>query len=158
MARWSEVEEQAPELAAAARQRYEAHVHHTLATLRRDGSPRISGTEVRWRGPDLTLASMGGSRKSADLQRDGRFALHSASVDPPAWAGDARIAGRAVEVTDPAALAAFTAGLEQAPPGPFELFTADVTEVVVVGVDEARGVLVVEAWHEGRGLSRVERT
>jgi hypothetical protein len=44
------VETEAPELAALARRFLDAHVHKTLATLRRDGSPRISGTEVVFAG------------------------------------------------------------------------------------------------------------
>ena len=44
MPSWSEFEAAAPELAARVRVRLDAHVHKTLATLRADGSPRISGT------------------------------------------------------------------------------------------------------------------
>jgi hypothetical protein len=46
MPSWSEVEAEAPELAALARGFFDAHVHKTLATLRRDGSPRISATKA----------------------------------------------------------------------------------------------------------------
>jgi len=92
-ARRSEVEDEAPEL--------DAGVHTTLATLPRDGSPRISGTEVQFRDGDVWLGSMWQAVKARDLRRDPRFALHSASVDPPAWRGDATFAGRVEEVTDP---------------------------------------------------------
>jgi hypothetical protein len=51
MARWSEVEAEAPELGALARRYLDAHVHKTLATLRRDGSPRISGIEATFAQP-----------------------------------------------------------------------------------------------------------
>jgi len=44
-----------------------------------------------------------------------------------------------------------------APPGPFHLFRAGVTEVVLVRVGEPPDHLVIESWHEGRGLRRVER-
>ena len=71
MATWEEFSAEAPELAAAARRGFQAARHHVLATLRRDGSPRVSGTEVDFRGPDLALGSMGGARKAADLRRDG---------------------------------------------------------------------------------------
>ncbi len=46
MARWSEFEAEAPELAARALAYLDAGTHKTLATLRRDGSPRISGSEA----------------------------------------------------------------------------------------------------------------
>jgi hypothetical protein len=77
MATWEDFLAEAPQLAAAVRRGFEAAKHHVLATLRRDGSPRVSGTEVDFRGPDLVLGSMGGARKAADLRRDGRFALHA---------------------------------------------------------------------------------
>jgi hypothetical protein len=154
MARWSEVERAAPELATAAREFLDAGVHKTLATLRRDGSPRISGTEAQFRDGDLWFGSMGQAVKARDLQRDPRFALHSASVDPPGWRGDAKLSGRVEEITDPAVLAPFTDG---APPGESHLFRADVTELSVVRLDAGKEFLVIESWHEGRGVTRVER-
>jgi hypothetical protein len=154
MARWSEVEREAPELAATAREFLDLGVHKTLATLRRDGSPRISGTEVQIRDGELWFGSMWQAVKARDLQRDPRFALHSASVDPPAWRGDAKLAGRAEEITDPELVARMNAG---APPGPSHLFRADVTELSVVRLAEGGDSIVVESWHEGRGVTRVER-
>jgi Pyridoxamine 5'-phosphate oxidase len=144
MASWSEVEAQAPELAARARGFLDAFKHKTLATLRRDGSPRISGSELEIEGGELWLGSMWNAVKALDLQRDPRFALHSGSPDPDAgWAGDAKIAGRAVEVTEPGANA--------------HRFRLDVTELVVVSLGDPADHIVIESWHEGRGVKRVER-
>jgi hypothetical protein len=84
MPSWREVEAEVPELAARARRFLDAHVHKTLATLRRDGSPRISGTEVDFADGELWLGSMWRSLKALDLQRDPRFALHSGSTESPA--------------------------------------------------------------------------
>jgi hypothetical protein len=154
MARWSQVERELPELAAAARAFLDAGVHKTLATLRRDGSPRISGTEVQIRDGDLWFGSMWQAVKARDLQCDPRFALHSASADPPAWRGDAKLAGRVEEVTDPDVVARLNGG---GPPGPSHLFRAEVTELSVVRLAEGGESIVVESWHEGRGLTRVER-
>jgi Pyridoxamine 5'-phosphate oxidase len=153
MARWSEVEQEAPELVAAARGFLDAGVHKTLATLRRDGSPRISGSELQVRDGDLWLGSMWQAVKARDLQRDPRFALHSASVDPPAWRGDAKLAGRAEEVLDPGR----GESDEGEPPERSHLFRLDVTELSVVRLAESGDRLVVHSWHAGRGLSRVER-
>jgi hypothetical protein len=154
MARWSEVEREAPDLAATARGFFDAGVHKTLATLRGDGSPRISGIEVQFRDGEVWLGSMWQAVKARDLHRDPRFALHSPSADPPAWRGDAKLAGRAEEVDDPALVARLTEG---APPGPSHLFRADVTELSVVRLTDGGDHLVVESWHEGRGLTRVVR-
>jgi pyridoxamine 5'-phosphate oxidase-like protein len=154
MARWSEVEGEAPELVASARGFLDGGVHKTLATLRRDGSPRISGTEIAIREGDLWFGGMWRSRKALDLLRDPRFALHGPSADPPDWRGDAKLAGRAEEITDPEVVARLNEG---APPGPTHLFRADVTELSVVRLAESGDALVIESWHEGRGVSRAER-
>ena len=98
MASWSDFESAAPELAAQVRQRLDAHTHKTIATLRRDGSPRISGIETQFEDGELWIGSMRQARKARDLQRDPRFALHSGSDDPTAWKGDAKLAGVAEEV------------------------------------------------------------
>jgi hypothetical protein len=95
------------------------------------------------------------SLKALDLQRDPRFALHSGSDDPPKWRGDAKIAGRVEEVTDPEPIAAISG--EGAPPGPSHLFRADIVELVVVRLGEPPDHIVIESWHTGRGVSRRER-
>ena len=104
---WGRLADEAPELAGAVQARLTATKHHVLATLRQDGSPRVSGTEVQLRGPELTIGSMPGAIKARDLQRDGRFALHANPGDGTMEGGDAKVAGVAVEVTDEAELAAF---------------------------------------------------
>lgn len=146
MASWSEIETEAPELVALARTFLDAHVHKTLATLRRDGSPRISGTELEIRDGELWLGSMWRSLKALDLLRDPRFALHSGSDDPPGWQGDAKIAGIAVDATP------------EDSEGTSHLFRLDVTEVVVTHLGEPADHLVVESWHAGRGVTRRQRT
>ncbi|HKR98900.1 MAG TPA: pyridoxamine 5'-phosphate oxidase family protein, partial [Candidatus Dormibacteraeota bacterium] len=101
MTAWLDVERAAPEFAQRVRALFDAHRHKTIATLRADGSPRISGIEAVFEDDDLIFGSMRNSRKSADLYRDPRFALHSATVDPvegseAQWPGEAKIAGRAM--------------------------------------------------------------
>jgi hypothetical protein len=154
MARWSEVESEAPELAARARAFFDARKHKTLATLRRDGSPRISGIEMEFRDGDVWFGSMWQAVKALDLQRDPRFALHSGSAEPTDWKGDAKIAGRADEVTDPDRVADLNA---EAPSGPSHLFRADITEVSVVTLGDPADHLIIESWHEGRGVTRQRR-
>jgi hypothetical protein len=150
MASWSEVETAAPEFAARIRSIFDAHRHKTIATLRVDGAPRLSGIEADFDGGELTFGSMPGARKGADLRRDPRFALHSATVDPPdgdpaGWSGDAKIAG----------VARYTRDLDGETSG--ELFTADIREVVLTGLNPSATMLVIESWRPERGLRRVER-
>lgn len=157
MARWSEFESDAPELATLARRLLDARKHKTLATLRKDGSPRISGTEANIVDGELMWGSMPRAVKARDLQRDGRFALHSGSDDPPEWPGDAKVAGRAEEIDDDDRKRAFLREQGGGDLGEFHLFRADIDEVVVTRVNDERTKLVVESWHPGRGVERIER-
>jgi hypothetical protein len=152
---WSEFEQEQPRLASEVRRRMDAHVHKVMATLRADGSPRLCGTEIVFAEGDLWLAGMVGARRFADLRRDPRVAVHSCPEDMPGWGGDARLAGTAVEVTDPAALAMVAAGTD--PPGPFELFRVDLTEAVSIRMAEGGESIVVESWRPGCGVTRAER-
>ncbi|MGH8900683.1 MAG: pyridoxamine 5'-phosphate oxidase family protein [Egibacteraceae bacterium] len=154
----------APEFAATVRAFFDAYRHKTLATLRKDGSPRISGIEAHFATGELWLGMMHGSRKAQDLQRDPRFALHSASVDPDdrdpsAWRGDAKLSGLAVEITDPETLeAALQAiGHEEPSGGEAHMFRAAIREAVVTRVGDPADHLVIELWREGHGLQRFER-
>jgi hypothetical protein len=156
MATWTTFEEEAPEMAAAVKARFTATKHHVLATLRRDGSPRVSGTEVQFHGGDLTAGSMPGAVKARDLQRDGRFALHANPGDGSMAGGDAKVAGHAVEVTDPDAIAAYVGDVE--PPEPFHLFRFDLDEVVLTSLHPAGDRLVIETWRPGQQVVRRERT
>lgn len=138
MVAWHEVEADAPEFAARVRALFQSRKHKTMATLRADGSPRISGIETQI-GEEVTFGSMEASRKLADLERDPRMALHSPSVDPPeddhrAWVGEAKISGRAVRTDDG--------------------FRVDISDVALTHLD---GRLVIESWHPGRGHVRRER-
>lgn len=155
MARWIVVEEEAPDLVGLARRFLDAHVHKTLATLRRDGSPRISGIELSFADGDAWLGMMWQSWKARDLRHDARFALHSGSDDPPAWTGDATLSGTAHEVDDPAALVAVFG--DRTPEGQAHLFRLEVSALSVVRLGDPADHLVVETWREGKGLSRVER-
>ena len=159
MTSWKEIEAEAPELAGRVRAAFDAHRHKLLATLRQDGSPRISGIEATFADGELWLGMMGGSRKALDLRRDPRLALHSASLDPPddptAWAGDAKLAGRAVEVEDPALKERFAGGGGQ--PGEAHLFRVDVTELVHTRVGDPPDHLVIELWQPGTGVRRIQR-
>jgi hypothetical protein len=155
MPSWRDVEAEAPELAAHARQIFDTRKHKTLATLRRDGSPRISGTEVQFVDGEMWFGSMWKSVKALDLQRDPRFALHSGSRDPPEWTADAKVAGRVEEITDAERKAALIGGDAQSEQA--HLFRADITELVVTRLGEPRDHLVIESWHDGRGVTRRER-
>ena len=153
---WDALSAAEPDLAATVEARFGAFTHHTLATLRRDGSPRTSGIEVRIVGGELWLGMMPDSLKALDLRRDPRFALQANPGPGTEMAGgDVRISGRAIEVDDPTAKAAY--GKEVEPPEPFHLFRTELTEVVRTYVEDDR-YLVVEIWQPGEPVRTLRRT
>jgi hypothetical protein len=156
VARWKDIEDAEPEFATRVRRLFDAGRHKTIATLRADGSPRISGIECEFADGELRFGSMSGARKGADLLRDPRFALHGPTFHPVEgkereWPGEAKISGRAVLA---GAVPSDAAG-EQAPPG--EMFVADISEVVVTGLDAEATKLVIESWTPERGRRVIER-
>ena len=88
MASWEKVTDAAGNLAVRVQDRFDRHGLGWLATLRRDGSPRISGIECTFEDGDLWFGSMAGAVKALDLQRDPRFALHCGTGDSARWEGD----------------------------------------------------------------------
>ena len=150
MATWREFEAATPELAARARALFEAQKHLTIATLRRDGSPRISGIECTFEDGDLLFGSMGGAVKALDLRRDPRFALHSGTGDsvtwegdPARWQGDAKLSGRAEEASGG---------------GESHRFRAEIEEVVTVRLGgDPVDHMVVDAWREGEAVRQFRR-
>jgi hypothetical protein len=150
MASWHQVEQAEPDFAQRVRELFDAHKHKTIATLRADGSPRISGIEASFQDGELTFGSMPHARKGADLRRDPRFALHSATVDPvegseAQWPGEAKISGRAIP-----------AGPSTKGPDA-DHFHADISEVVHTHLNKKATMLVVEWWTPTHGLRRIER-
>jgi len=150
MTAWHDVEQAAPEFAQRVRALFDAHRHKTIATVRADGSPRISGIETAFTDGELAFGSMPNARKGADLRRDPRFALHSATVDPiegaeVQWPGEAKISGRAV------AAGPITEGTGG------DLFHTDIAEVVHTHLNGDATRLVVEWWTPTHGLRKIER-
>ena len=155
MPSWSEFTAAAPDLAARIQERFEAHKHKTMATIRRDGGPRISGTECRFDDGELWIGSMWKAVKALDLLRDPRYAMHSATEDPEQWRGEAKIAGVAEEILDPELIRARNG--EAGAGGPSHLFRLDVTEASTVGLNAAKTLLVIEVWTPERGVRTIER-
>lgn len=143
MASWAEFEAAEPRFASRVRKLLTTRKHLTMATLRRDGSPRISGTEVQFDGGDLLMGSMARALKAADLQRDSRIAIHGPTRDPSKtgrWRGEAKLAGIAIH-------AGSTEGGDS--------FRIDLHEVVITRLGNQG--LVIESWHPESGYRMIER-
>jgi hypothetical protein len=135
MATWQQFADSAPDFAAQVRARFTATKHHVLATLRKDGSPRVSGTEADFTEEGhLRLGSMPDALKGRDLKRDGRFALHANPGDGSMDGGDAKLSGIATSLPNEGS----------------DLFELDIREVVLTTVEDNE--LVVRFWvAEGGG-------
>ncbi|MPY58394.1 pyridoxamine 5'-phosphate oxidase family protein [Streptomyces spongiae] len=153
---WAAFTTAEPDLARTVEERFGAFTHHVLATLRKDGSPRTTGLEVRFLDGELWLGMMPDSLKALDLRRDPRFALQ-ANPGPGTemGGGDVRVSGRAIEVEDPETKARYTREVE--PPEPFHLFRTELTEVVRTYVEDEK-YLVVQAWKPGEPVRTIKRT
>ena len=182
--RWAEFRAAEPEFADVVRARFRAFQHHVLATIRPDGSPRLTGLEGDFRGDELWLGMMIGSRKALDLRRDPRFAMYAnPGTGTGMGGGDVRVSGRAVEVTDPEEFARYARGADadrdtdengggdesgdsgdasasgsgEVPEVPerFHLFRAELSEVVRITVEDPH--IVFQVWHPGHALRTIRR-
>lgn len=135
-------------LASGVKRLFEAHKHRAMATIRRDGAPRISGTEVQFEDGQMLLGMMRGTRRAIDLRRDPRLAIHSQGVDPPPdrpaeWPGEAKVSGRAVE------LGVAEDGSQR--------FRVDVEEVVLTKLGDPADHLLIESWRPGGDVKTQRR-
>jgi hypothetical protein len=147
VATWGEFEEAEPDFATQVKALFDAGRHKTIATVRADGSPRISGIECVIADGQLTMGSIGNARKGADLKRDPRFALHGPTFHPVEgkegeWPGEVKVAG--------------TVTLTESSPEA-DAFVADIIEVAFTHLNPEATRLVVEWWTPVNGLQRVER-
>lgn len=152
MASWHDIEDNAPDFALRVRRCFDSGTNKTLATLRRDGSPRISASEIEFSGGEITLGMMSGSLKLLDVKRNPRVALHSPSLDPPkddpsSGPGDAKMSGSLAGISPP---------LEN-PYEDAEYFKLDIAEVALTIVGTPADHLVIESWLADRGWERRTR-
>ena len=141
---WAAFADDVPEFAERVRERFAANLHHIIGTVRTDGSPRLSGTEIDIGTTAITLGMMPGSRKLEDVRRDPRVEVHSAPLEDDLAHGDAKLTGRLLERTQP------PAGHPDA--SSFELLLERVSLVRV-----ADDQLVLTTWDPVRGQREQRR-
>ncbi|MEV5931429.1 pyridoxamine 5'-phosphate oxidase family protein [Streptomyces sp. NPDC052079] len=155
---WAAFTAAEPELAKTVEERFAAYTHHVLATLRKDGSPRTTGLEVRFLNGELWFGMMPDSLKALDLRRDPRFALQANPGEGTGMGGgDVRISGRAVEIADDDTETRARYAEKVEPPEPFHLFRTELTEVVRTYVEDEK-YLVVQVWKPGEPVRTLKRT
>ena len=99
MATWRQFVTAEPEMAREVAAAFAVRKHCTLATVRADGAPRISGTEVTFTEDDVLLGMMPDSRKCLDVRRDPRVVLLTPVADKRDLDGEGKLFGRLVEIS-----------------------------------------------------------
>jgi hypothetical protein len=102
MVTYAEFESAAPSVAAPIRERLQAAGLTMLATIRKDGSPRISPVEVQFIDGHLYFGSMPGAQKANDLARDPRCSLITPLADKQDLGGEGKLFADARLVNDQA--------------------------------------------------------
>ena len=151
--KWSAIAASEPALGAVAFDRLIKPGVLLAGTVRRDGSPRISGVEPLVMDGDLWLSMMRTSAKAMDLARDRRILLHSI-VTGPEPAAEVKVRGTVRAEDDHAVqrryAAAVSAQIGWRPvAGEFTLFVVDVEDVTYIGHDADTGGQHVARWPVG---------
>ncbi|MBM7786029.1 pyridoxamine 5'-phosphate oxidase family protein [Tenggerimyces flavus] len=163
MVEWHDFVEEAPHIAELFQRRHQATGNLCmLGTLRSDGYPRISPVEPRIFEGHLTIMGMPGTTKFADLERDPRFTLHTATVDTHVSEGDAKLTGDVVNLQDEELHQRFTQALFEEIGmdlrgqrfDPF--FVADLKGASTVEMND--GVMYIRVWKPGQGERAVRKT
>ena len=157
--RWSEMESAQPRLAELGRQRLLKPGVVLVATIRRDGAPRLSPVEPFEMGGELWLGMLWRSTKAADLLRDPRVLVHSIITSRDGGEGEFKIRGTARAEHDPRTqhryATAVAAALGWSPtPGRFHLFAIDIDEVAFLRYDDLTGDQYAALWPAGREFVR----
>jgi hypothetical protein len=157
--RWADLEREAPRLADRARERLVGPGVLLVATVRRDGTPRLSPVEPLLLDGDLWLSMMWRSRKAADLLVDSRILVHSVVTGPEGDDGEVKVRGRARPVDDPELRMRYCDAVESLgwrPVEPyFHLFVVAIADVTSIRYEKT-GDQYVARWPAGVEFVRRE--
>lgn len=153
--RWAEFATVAPEMLALGREQLEARKLVLIATLRRDGSPRISCAEPVILEGDLYLGMMWGSRKAVDLRRDPRLVIHNPICSNTGDEVEFSLKGQAIEVHGAELRRRFAEAVAETTTWNephFHLFAIDIDSAALIRYE--RGEQLVKMWPGGRERRR----
>jgi hypothetical protein len=144
---WSELERDAPELAALARERLEGRVA-ILGTIRADGWPRLDPIEPFFAAGELLIGAGRSSAKARELRRDPRFALHATTAvgDP-----DVKLRGHVTPST-------LHVGWWSDRPDEADVYALALDEAVAIEWDLPNERMRVRTWTSAGGERVVEKS
>ena len=163
MVTWQQFADEAPVIATVFERRQRATGNLCmLATLRSDGFPRISPMEPRVFDGHLVMVGMPGTTKYRDLERDPRFCLHTATVDPFVGDGDVKLWAEAVDLQDTNLHRRFAdalfeeTGLDLRGQAFTPFLVADITGASSIAYED--GQLAITIWKPGEGERLVTKS
>jgi hypothetical protein len=159
--RWADLQDSQPRLAELGYHRLVEPGVLLVATIRKDGTPRVSPVEPIVMDGELWLSMMLGSTKARDLLRDDRILVHNIVASPDGAHGEFKVRGTAHHETSPEVHAAYAhrvaSTLDWRPePGHFHLFAVRVESVTYVRYDD--GDQYLTTWPPGREIVRRQTT
>jgi Pyridoxamine 5'-phosphate oxidase len=143
---WRILEDQQPELAEFGLERLNGKVAY-LATIRKDGSPRVHPMTPIMGAGHLFVFMEPTSPKGHDLQRDGRYAIHCSVSDTSGASGEFIVSGRARLIDDPEVRALAVSLSSYTPADRYILFEFDVTSVASTIYTEGQPVRQNWKWN-----------
>ena len=151
--RWSDFQERQPRLAKIATDRLLGPGVVLVATIRKDGTPRISAVEPFVLDGELWLCMLLDSRKAADVKRDPRLLVHSIITGREEPGGEVKVRGTARLVDDEAVHRRFAAEVSKAlpwspEPGRFHLFALELEQITYIRYDDSGDQHLV-LWPQG---------
>ena len=152
--RWSELAQAQPELAELGQRKLLDPGVLLVATIRRDGSPRLSAVEPFVLEGDLWLSMLLDSTKAKDLLRDPRLLVHSVITGRDGGDGEFKLRGTARPHAEPDLQRRYAAAVAERlgwrpSPGRFHLFAVDICDVTFIRYDDATGDQFVTRWPRG---------
>lgn len=163
MVNWSQFVSEAPHISEVFVRRHTAtHNLCLMATTRSDGYPRISPLEPRIVEPELVMVGMPGTTKYADLERDPRFCLHTATVDPNVGDGDVKIWAKASNLQDESMHKRFaddlfeSIGMDLRAEKFDPFYVADITGASSIELEDNQ--LVITVWKPGESESVIRKS
>ena len=154
---WEDFKRESPFLATLAEERFERSGLLLVATLRKDGWPRVSPVEPLLVDGHLYLGMMWQSRKALDLLRDPRCSVHSIVSNRDGSDGEFKAFGRANDVQDPDMRRSYCNALYKKigwmPEEPeYHLFSVDVESAAFIIIQNSEQEQHV--WKAGQGEGR----
>jgi uncharacterized pyridoxamine 5'-phosphate oxidase family protein len=136
---WNTFESQSPEIAEFGKTRLHGKVAY-LATIRKDGSPRVHPfTPIIGEGHFFVFMEST-SPKGLDLRRDDHYSVHCSVTDTSGESGEVMVTGRAKFIEDPDLRALAVKLAPYHPAERYVLFEFDVENVVMTEYKEGQAV------------------